>query len=416
MKHDIIRSQTANLRCERRAIMSKKKANKEGSIVKRKDGRYMGRYTLDNKRYAIYGTTYDEVRIKLTEALANINKGLYSINSEYTLSQWLREWLEIYALPTVKQSTYISYESYVRLHLLPALGTFKLTTLSVEQFQKFFNQKQKSLSPKSLRNIYNMLHNCLEQAVINGHLLRNPLQGVKLPPVQKKEITILSKNEQRTLHTAVEASNTPAAFGIIFTLSTGIRLGELIGLQWDDLDYNNHTIHIRRTVGRLQKVDESGNLIKKKAGIQTTELVTRSPKSATARRTIPLFPQVWNGLMAYYITQQKMLCASGVSLTPTTPIFSTTSGTVYEPRTYEDLFKRNLKAANLPDINFHALRHTFATRALEAGMDIKVLSAILGHAQASTTLNLYAHALPDHKKSSMERMGAFYGNTLNFTR
>lgn len=185
MKHDIIRSQTADLRCERHAIMSKKKANKEGSIVKRKDGRYMGRYTLDNKRYAIYGTTYDEVRIKLTEALANINKGLYSINSEYTLSQWLREWLEIYALPTVKQSTYISYESYVRLHLLPALGTFKLTTLSVEQFQKFFNQKQKSLSPKSLRNIYNMLHNCLEQAVINGRLLRNPLQGVKLPPVQK---------------------------------------------------------------------------------------------------------------------------------------------------------------------------------------------------------------------------------------
>ncbi|MBQ7974065.1 MAG: site-specific integrase [Clostridia bacterium] len=392
--------------------MSKKKANKEGSIVKRKDGRYMGRYTLDNKRYAIYGTTYDEVRIKLTEALANINKGLYSIKSECTLSQWLREWLEIYALPTVKQSTYISYESYVRLHLSPTLGTIKLTELSIEQLQKFFNQKQKSLSPKSLRNIYNMLHNCLEQAVINGRLLRNPLQGVKLPPVQKKEITILSTSEQRALHTAVDASNTPAAFGIIFTLSTGIRLGELIGLQWDDLDYNNHTIHIRRTVGRLQKVDKSGNLIKKKAGIQTTELVTRSPKSSTAQRTIPLFPQVWNDLMSYYITQQKMLRASGISLTPTTPIFSTTSGTVYEPRTYEDLFKRNLKAANLPNINFHALRHTFATRALEAGMDIKVLSAILGHAQASTTLNLYAHALPDHKKTSMEKMGAFYGNPL----
>ena len=97
-----------------------------------------------------------------------------------------------------------------------------------------------------------------------------------------------------------------------------------------------------------------------------------------------------------------------MSITLTTPIFATSAGLVYEPRTYEDLFKRALKEANLPNINFHALRHTFATRALEAGMDIKVLSSILGHAQASTTLNLYAHALPDHKRDSMQKMGAFY--------
>ena len=93
----------------------------------------------------------------------------------------------------------------------------------------------------------------------------------------------------------------------------------------------------------------------------------------------------------------------------------TPAGLVYEPRTYEDLFKRTLKAAGISNINFHALRHTFATRALEAGMDIKVLSSILGHAQASTTLNLYAHALPDHKKLSMEKMGSFYGTVPNPT-
>ncbi len=110
-----------------------------------------------------------------------------------------------------------------------------------------------------------------------------------------------------------------------------------------------------------------------------------------------------------YSKQQELLQASGISITPGTPIFSTPLGLTYEPRTYEDLFKRTLKAAAIPDINFHALRHTFATRALEAGMDIKVLSSILGHAQASTTLNLYAHALPDHKKISMEKMGVFYG-------
>ena len=271
------------------------------------------------------------------------------------------------------------------------------------------------LSPKSLRNIYNMLHNCLDQAVTNGYLIHNPLQGVKLPQVAKKEILILTQEEQNALHMAAQESHTIATFGIIFTLSTGIRMGEMLGLQWGDVDYRNHTIRIRRTVGRLQKVDESGKLIPKTAGVPTTEIVARSPKSVTAQRTIPLFSQVWNDLMTYYKKQQDLLRAQGIPLTPTTPIFSTPLGLVYEPRTYEDLFKRTLKEAGVSDINFHALRHTFATRALEAGMDIKILSSILGHAQASTTLNLYAHALPDHKRQSMEKMSFFYGGALDNT-
>lgn len=397
--------------------MSKKKANNEGSIVKRTDGRYMGRYTLNGKRYAVYGETFDDVRIKLAEKLADISKGICSSPS-LTVSQWLREWLEIYALPTIKQSSYISYESYARIHLQPTLGAYKLTALSVEQLQRFFNQKRKGdtehkpLSPKSLRNIYNMLHLCLDQAVINGHLLRNPLFGVKLPAVTKKEIAILTLEEQAALHSAADRSITPAAFGIIFTLSTGIRLGELLGLQWGDLDYENQAIRIRRTVGRLQRIDESGQLIPKGLGIPTTEIVARSPKSKNAQRTIPLFPKVWNDLMIYRDKQKDLFTLLGIAPTSTTPIFSTPLGLMYEPRTYEDLFKRTLKEAKVPDINFHALRHTFATRALEAGMDIKVLSSILGHAQASTTLNLYAHALPDHKRVSMEKMGKYYRKPL----
>ena len=395
--------------------MGKKKSNGEGSIVKRTDGRYMARYTLGDKRCAIYGSTFEEVRVQLTDTLSKIDQGIHITPTGYTVSQWLREWLFTYALPTVKQSTYISYEGYVRIHLEPVLGTNRLTTLTVELLQRFFNQKKQSLSPKSLRNIYNMLHNCLDQAVTNGYLMRNPLLGVKLPQVTKKEILILTQEEQNALHIAAQESHTIAAFGIIFTLSTGIRMGEMLGLQWGDVDYRSHTIRIRRTVGRLQKVDESGKLIPKTAGVPTTEIVARSPKSATAQRTIPLFSQVWNDLMIYRAKQRDMLQAQGIPVTLTTPIFSTPAGIVYEPRTYEDLFKRTLKAAGVQDINFHALRHTFATRALEAGMDIKVLSSILGHAQASTTLNLYAHALPDHKRQSMDKMSSFYGTVPNPT-
>ena len=395
--------------------MSKKKANGEGSISKRSDGRYMARYTVNGKRRAIYGATHEEVRVKLNEVLNDIAKGTYIAPQKDTVGMWLKEWLVTYALPTVKQSTYISYEGYVRIHLEPELGSIKLTALTTEQIQRFFNKKhrgyqgKKGLSPKTLKNMYNMFNATLEQAVINNRLIRNPLRGVKLPSVTKKEIDILSAEEQALLHSAASSSAELPAFGIIFTLSTGVRLGELIGFQWGDINVKSHSIRVRRTVGRLQKVDEDGNLVAKESGKATTEIVIRSPKSITSQREIPLFDELWDGLMAYRSRQSEMFDAFGIDFNSSTHIFCMPTGKVYDPRTYEDLFKRTLKAADLPGINFHALRHTFATRALEAGMDIKVLSSILGHAQASTTLNLYAHALPDHKRDSMEKMRSFYG-------
>ena len=395
--------------------MSKKKANGEGSISKRSDGRYMARYTVNGKRKAIYGATHEEVRTKLNEVLNDIAKGTYIAPQKDTVGMWLKEWLVNYALPTVKQSTYISYEGYVRIHLEPELGNIKLTALTTEQIQRFFNKKyrgyqgKKGLSPKTLKNMYNMFNATLEQAVINNRLIRNPLRGVKLPSVTKKEIDILSAEEQSLLQKAASSSAELPAFGVIFTLSTGVRLGELIGFQWGDINIRKHSIRVRRTVGRLQKVDEDGNLVAKESGKASTEIVIRSPKSITSQREIPLFDELWDGLMEYRSKQSEMFDAFGIDFNSSTHIFCMPTGKVYDPRTYEDLFKRTLKAADLPGINFHALRHTFATRALEAGMDVKVLSSILGHAQASTTLNLYAHALPDHKRDSMEKMRSFYG-------
>ena len=395
--------------------MSKKKANGEGSISKRSDGRYMARYTVNGKRRAIYGATHEEVRTKLNEVLNDIAKGTYIAPQKDTVGMWLKEWLVTYALPTVKQSTYISYEGYVRIHLEPELGNIKLTALTTEQIQRFFNKKhrgyqgKKGLSPKTLKNMYNMFNSTLEQAVINNRLIRNPLRGVKLPSVTKKEIDVLSAEEQALLQKAASSSAELPAFGVIFTLSTGVRLGELIGFQWGDINIKKHSIRVRRTVGRLQKVDEDGNLVAKESGKATTEIVIRSPKSITSQREIPLFDELWDGLMEYRSRQSEMFDAFGIDFNSSTHIFCMPTGKVYDPRTYEDLFKRTLKAAELPGINFHALRHTFATRALEAGMDVKVLSYILGHAQASTTLNLYAHALPDHKRDSMEKMRSFYG-------
>lgn len=396
--------------------MGKKKANGEGSIIKRSDGRYMGRYTVNGKRKSVYGATHSEVRKKLNEILNDISKGCYIEPSKETFGCWLQEWLITYALPTVKQSTYVSYEGYIRIHLLPELGETMLTALNREQIQRFFNKKsagsadKKGLSPKSLKNIYNMLNSTLEQAVTNEKIIRNPLRGIKLPKIVKKEIRILETDEQTKLQTAARNSPEPQAFGIIFTLSTGVRLGELLGLKQSDLNYQRHSVIVRRTVGRLQRVDENGSLIKRGAGIKTTEIVVRSPKSANSQREIPLFDELWNELLSYCEKMKAMMDDFGIPYNQDSYVFCNYSGNPYDPRVYEDLFKRTLKAANLERINFHALRHTFATRALEAGMDIKVLSSILGHAQASTTLNLYAHALADHRKLSMDKMSEYYSD------
>ena len=172
--------------------MGKKKANGEGSITKRKDGRYMGRYTVDSKRRTVYGDSFEEVRRKLNEILNEIAKGAYIEPNKYSVEKWLRDWLELYALPTVKRSTYISYEGYVRLHLVPELGQVKLTSLSTEDLQRFFKKKSGSgtkggLAPKTLRNIYNMLHAALDQAVIDRKIIRNPILGVKLPRSKPKK-------------------------------------------------------------------------------------------------------------------------------------------------------------------------------------------------------------------------------------
>jgi integrase len=392
--------------------MMSKKANGEGSITKRADGRFMGRYTLDGKRKTIYGNTHAEVRAEMNKIMSDISKGEYVEPNSLTTGAWLREWLEVYALVTVKQSTYVSYEGYVRLHLGPELGNIKLIQLSAESIQRFFNKKKKTLSPKYLKNIYNMLHASLDQAVINKKLGRNPTFGVKLPPIPAREMRVLSTDEQSALQTAVLRCPELQAFGIIFALNTGVRLGELLAFQWKDLDTEKHCIKVRRTLGRLQKVDENGQVsVKTNAADKTansTEIVIRTPKTATSAREIPLFPELWEGLMAYRQRQLALVESLGDTYGNQDFIFCTMSGKPQDPRVYEDIFKRALKAAAVGDANFHSLRHTFATRALESGMDIKVLSAILGHAQASTTLNRYGHALPDHKKVSMEKMRGFY--------
>lgn len=344
--------------------MGKKKANGEGSITKRKDGRYMGRYTVESKRKAVYGDSFEEVRQKLNEILNEIAKGAYVEPNKYSVEKWLREWLELYALPTVKRSTYISYEGYVRIHLVPEIGQIKLTSLSTRDLQKFFKEKagteeKKGLAPKTLRNIYNMLHSALDQAVADHKILRNPTLNVKLPKVKSKEMRVLTVEEQAVLQDAVSRVDELHAYGITFAVSTGVRLGELLALRWKDVNEKEHYIYVRRTLGRLQKVDEKGHLVKKEKGTPSTEIVVRSPKSELSMRKIPLFDELWDDLMAYKEKQNALKDALGSEYQDQGYIFATPLGHHNDPKVYQTLFKRIVADAGIESANFHALRHPY---------------------------------------------------------
>lgn len=397
--------------------MAKKRANGEGTIRQRKDGRWEGLYTINYKRKSVYGKTQNEVRKKLNEVLNDINNGMYVENTNISFGAWLDEWLEVYARPSVKLSTYGSYEGYIRNHIKPEIGKIKLSALRADILQKFINQKLNNgrcdkvkdvntnklvtrkggLSEKTIKNMYNMIHSALKQAYKNGLVNQNVSELITLPKQKRTEMRVLSLDEQKALQSAVQDER--LGIGIILSLFTGIRLGELLGLKFKDIDFENKTITIRRTLNRLKTYDDSN---------KKTDIVIGEPKTNKAKRIIPL----QEFLVPLLKLHKKRVLIEQLKVANLYKndgfVMCNEFGKYLEPATYQNFFKKMLKKAEIQDTNFHTLRHTFATRALENGFDVKVLADILGHADASTTLNKYAHALPDHKKTSMEKLSCLY--------
>lgn len=388
--------------------MSKKSIN-DIKITKRADGRYMARYSNDvlDKPITVYGASESEVKGKLRQLEHDVKNGTYIKPHYLSVGEWLKTWLLKYAKIAIKQSTYISYDGYIRNHCVPLLGEIKLLSLTNGDLQHLFTEKSKKLAPKTLRNIYNMLHAALEQALVSRLIPFNPVLGVRLPKAEKQEMRVFSMDEQTALEKELVKSQTLSDFGITFALHTGVRLGELLAVQWGDLNHDKKTVTIRRSLARLNKVDENGNVLMNQDGVKTTEIVIQTPKTTNSIREIPLYAELWDALMEYKKKQQALqskMAAISIGGWKDGFIFSQPSGKHHDPKAYVDHYKRLLRWAGVEEAKFHTLRHTFATRALEANMDIKVLSSLLGHADASTTLNKYGHALPDHKRASMEKM------------
>ena len=387
-----------------------KRANGEGSLYQRKDGRWESRLIIDGKRWSYYGKTQTEAMAKRDAAKAEIIKGEYIEPSKLTLGQWLDTWFEKYTTG-IRPGTLTSYDGYINGHIKPRIGDIVLSTLDTDTLQTFFNGKYRNgrldgkggLSEKTLKNMHDMFKRALDQAVDSDRISKNPINGVKLPKGTKPDRRVLDPQEQA--HVVESSYSERHGLIIRLALDTGMREGELCGLMWTDIDFTAHTVTVKRTLQRVKSFDASTP--------NKTEIVIGAPKTENSKRTIPLsykmIQELKNAKKVY--SEEKLLLGAGYDdqgFIFTSPL----GGMAHEPRTVQDMFKRVIKRAGIADANFHCLRHTFATRALEAEQPAKVVKDILGHGSVNVTLDTYTHVSIETMRKTIDQTSEFSQTTV----
>ena len=332
--------------------MPKKRANGEGSIRKRKDGRWEGRYTAGCDpttgkpiHKSVLAKTQSEAKEKLKQAIAEAEKLDMSRAKSYTLGAWIKLWYEVYAEPRLREKTKDYYLNYIDNHIIPELGNTPLEKLTTIQIQKFYNDLQKSgriqrythiqlkdkgLSIRVVRGIHTLLNNCLEQAVAERLLLANPAKGCRLPKLEKREMKILPEDKIGPYLVEAERRGLLAAFYL--ELTTGLRRGELLALLWTDLDAENMTISVNKQVNRING-----------------ELVVSQPKTPNSIRKLAI-PQ-----------RAVELLVEEHAKHPHSPhlFVSPKTGTMFDPDSFRHTHEKILKAIGAEHIRFHDLRHPY---------------------------------------------------------
>lgn len=355
------------------------------NIYKRKDGRWEGRYiagyTIAGKANyrSVYAHSYNEVKQKLEEAVLSSVSPSAPKTASVSVNEWFNRWLT--TLKTrIKESTYFIYKRYVDNHINPFFANIPLNKLSKDMLQQFVNSKS-DLSPATVKDIFTFLRSGLQAAEKEFHLPRL-YEDVVLPKAAPQSLRVFSKTEQQRIERYIAVSDNPNHIGVLICLYTGLRIGELCALRWEDVNFEQGTLAVRRTIQRIADDINGG-----------TKIVVSTPKSVSSARQIPLPTFILQKLKNH----KERFCKCEYVLH--------IDGKPIEPRTYQYMFQSLLKNAGIAKAKFHTLRHTFSTRALELGFDIKTLSEILGHASASVTLKIYAHSLDEHKRQSMELLG-----------
>ena len=344
------------------------------NIYLRKDGRYEGRLTDGKSRkiHYFYGKSRSEVKRKMRSFKDSQS---YS-ESGLTVKSLFFEWLE-FSRFKLKESTVANYMGKAKAHILPAFGNVCADKLEPALLQKFIAEKLNSgLSPNYVADIVILFKSVMKFAV-NRYNIRNRITQVVLPKRRRTEVNLLSKPQQLRLQKYLDANPGMTSLGIALSLFTGLRIGELCALKWEDVDTKKQIISVTKTIQRIRT--EYG-----------TKLIITEPKSNSSVRNIPV-PDCIMPLVRKFEADKDCYLLSG-TLRPV------------EPRLMQYRFQKLLEKAKLPSIHFHALRHMFATNCIEMGLDAKSLSEILGHSGVEITLNRYVHSSMERKKRFMKKL------------
>lgn len=377
--------------------MPKKRGNGEGSFDQvTKNGikyfRWRGTLGFDPvsgkpNRKTLYARTDRELREKVKVALSDFERGVVNAPKNLTVERWLHQWLEE-CCQDVKGRTRETYRSAVETHIIPALGRVKLSELTPGQVQAFVNRLSGEVSPKTVKNFHGIMHRAFSKAERWGYISRNPATGCSLPRIEKKEVNFLAGDDLRRFLDAVEGDE--YANIIKVACFSGMRKGELLGLCWEDVDFERGTINVRQ---QLQLVRGVYHMV--------------STKSDKARLLTPS-PFVMGILQQTRQEQIKMRLAAGPDwIADHNFVFTRPTGENVAANSLGNHFKRCLEAAGLPkETRFHDLRHSYAVFALESGDNIKEIQAALGHYSAAFTLNTYSHISEEARKESAARQQA----------
>ena len=377
--------------------MAKRRANGEGSIRKRPDGRWEGRYTagrdLETGKTVyknVLGKTQAEIKTKLKQAIQE-NAEVDTLKAEkYTVGQWMDVWFENYAKIKVRPSSHQTYRGYIDNHIKPNIGKIPLGKLTTLELQKLYKKllsrgrvdrieakgQPKGLSPKTVRNIHQVISSAMDFAKAQKLIAVNPTDGCALPKLEHREMKTLPVEQLASFLREAKESGVFEMYYI--ELATGLRRGELLGLKWEDLNLEQCTLRVQRQVSRING-----------------EVVEAPLKTKNSYRTISLGEDAVG-----ILKEQRKKCGGSEYVFP-----SPTGGPI-SPDSVIQMLHRVLKRAGLPKVRLHDLRHTFATVALQNGVDIKTVSGMLGHYSAGFTLDTYAHVTTQAQREAAKTMGS----------
>lgn len=336
----------------------------------------------------VLGKTQAEVKEKLKVALAENQKVDFTKTGKYTVSQWMNEWYENVAKIKVRASSHQTYRGYIDNHITPNIGKLPLEKLTTMDLQKFYRKlmtkgrmerieatnQPKGLSAKTVRNINQVISTAMDFAVAQRIISVNPCKAVALPKVEHKEMQTIPAEQLQAFLAEARASGVYEMYYI--ELATGLRRGELLGLKWSDIDWKNGIIKVKRQIARVDG-----------------KVIEAPLKTKNSYRTVTISPQA-----VEVLKQQR-------AKTKDEFVFPSPNGGPISPDSVNNMLKRVLERAGIPKVRFHDLRHTFATVALQNGVDIKTVSGMLGHFSAGFTLDTYAHVTTAAQKEAAQAIG-----------